>query len=332
MLAYIVRRLLTIIPMFLVLSFVIFLVIELPPGDYVSSQIDRLSQMGSAAAEVEIERIIQQYGLDQPFLSRYWRWITNALLHGEFGTSFQFARSVGDILADRIPLTVALSVSSLLLAWLVAIPIGIYSATHQYSAMDYIFTLFGFFGLGTPGWLIAILGAWLSLRYLNYVPIGLFSAEFIDQPISWAKAIDGLKHLWFPIVLTGLTTMGGTIRLVRNNLLDQLRQQYVITARAKGLSEFRLLIKYPVRLAINPLVSSVGFILPRLITSGGIVAIVLGIPTVSPILYSAITTQDMYLAGTILLFFTGLVLVGSLLSDILLAWIDPRIRFGGGAR
>jgi peptide/nickel transport system permease protein len=332
MLGYIARRLLQLIPMWFFLSAVIFFLVELPPGDYVSTQVANLLASGLTFEDDQIQFLVETYGLDQPVYTRYGKWIWNAVIHGELGRSFAFEKPNGEIVKDRLPLTLALSFSSLVVSYAIAIPIGIYSATHQYSVFDYLFTFFGFFGLGTPGWLIAILGAWISFTVFDFLPVGLQSHEYIGAPLSWPVILDVLKRIWFPIVLTGLTTTGGTIRVMRNNLLDQLRQQYVTTARAKGLSERKLLLKYPVRLAINPLVSSLGMQFPFLIVGGGIIAIVLGLPTLMPVMNTAIMMQDMYLAGTILLIFTTFVLIGSLVADILLAVVDPRIRFGGGAR
>jgi peptide/nickel transport system permease protein len=243
-----------------------------------------------------------------------------------------YNRPVVDILKERVPLTVAFSSAALLLSWIIAIPIGIYSATHQYSGADYLFTFIGFLGLGTPGWLLALILGWLSISVLGHNPLGITSVEYIDTPWSWPKVVDVLGHLWFPVLLTGISTTGNMIRTVRNNLLDELQQQYVITARAKGLAEWKLITKYPVRLAISPVISSVGYVLPQMFGGLGIIAVALQLPTVFPVLTSALRLQDMNLAGSVLLALSALTMIGTLLSDILLALVDPRIRLGGGSR
>ncbi len=329
MLNYIIRRVILLIPVLFLISVVSFLIIELPPGDWVSYQVENLRMSGIELSQDEAARLIRMYGLDQPLHVRYFKWITNIVLHGKFGYSFQWNRPVEDILKERIPLTMLISVSSLILSWIIAVPIGIYSATHQYSFLDYVFTFLGFIGLATPGFLLALVLAWFFFSAFNFSALGLFSAEYIDAPWSWAKVVDMLKHLWLPLIMIGLSGTGATIRVLRGNLLDELQKQYVITAWAKGLPRRKLLMKYPVRAAINPLISTVGWVLPGLVSGEILIAIVLSLQTTGPILLRAILAQDMYLAGSIVLILSALTVIGTLISDILLAWLDPRIRYEG---
>lgn len=329
MLAYIARRIVTLIPILFLISVVSFIVIELPPGDWVTFQIENLRMSGVELGQDEADRLTRQYGLDKPPHERYLRWMENMLIHGNFGWSFQWNRPVNDLLAERIPLTMAISIASLLLSWAIAIPIGIYSATHQYSVWDYIFTFIGFIGLATPGFLVALVLAWLIFTTTGFSPLGLFSTQYIDAPWSWEKLVDMLKHLILPLFIIGLGSTGTTIRVMRANLLDELKKQYVITARAKGLSELKLLLKYPVRMAINPIISTVGWVLPGLVSGEVLVSIVLSIQTTGPLLLRAVLAQDMYLAGSIVMILSTLTVIGTLLSDILLAAMDPRIRYGG---
>jgi peptide/nickel transport system permease protein len=328
-LAYIARRVVTLIPILFLLSVVSFFIIELPPGDWVSFQIESLRMSGVQVSEDEALRLTRLYGLDKPAYERYLTWIGGIVLRGDLGWSFQWNRSVNAILAERVPLTVLISLLALVFSWAVAIPIGIYSATHQYSPGDYVFTFFGFIGLATPGFLLALVLAWAFFRYFNFSALGLFSTEFLDEPWSWAKFVDMLKHIWLPMIIVGLAGTGATIRVMRNNLLDELQKQYVVTARAKGLTELQILLKYPVRVAINPIISTVGWVLPGIVAGEILVAIVLSLQTVGPVLLRAVLAQDMYLAGSIILILSTLTVIGTLLSDILLAWLDPRIRYGG---
>lgn len=329
MLSYIVRRILTLIPIILLISFVSFVIIELPPGDWVSFRIESLRQSGIQVDDNEVARLTSQYGLDKPFLVRYFRWMEGILLRGDFGYSFQWNEPVGDILAQRVPATMLIAVLSLLVSWVISIPIGILSAVKQYSAIDYIGTFISFVGLATPGFLIALIGAYFILNNFNFSPLGLYSQEFVDAPWSIAKFLDLLKHLALPLLVVGLTSTGVTIRVIRANLLDELKKQYVVTARAKGLKERELLMKYPVRMAMNPLISTVGFVLPALVGGEVLVSIVLSLQTTGPVLLRAVQSQDMYLAGGIVLILSVLTVIGTTLSDIALAAMDPRIRFGG---
>jgi peptide/nickel transport system permease protein len=327
--AYIARRVVTLIPILILISLVTFVVIELPPGDWVSYQVMNLRNSGVQVSQDEADRLTRQYGLDKPPAERYVRWITGMVFEGNFGWSFQWNRPVNDILAERIPLTMSISIASLLISWLIAIPIGIYSATHQYSAFDYIFTFVGFIGLATPGFLLALIMAWVIFTTTGFSPLGLYSNEFLDAPWSAAKVLDMLKHLILPLFIIGLSSTGVTIRVMRANLLDELKKQYVITARAKGLTELKLLWKYPVRMALNPIISTVGWVLPGLVSGELLVSIVLGLQTTGPLLLRAVLSQDMYLAGSIVMILSTLTVIGTLLSDILLAALDPRIRYGG---
>ena len=329
MLAYIARRIVTLIPILFLISVVSFVVIELPPGDWVSFQIESLRMSGIELGQDEADRLTRQYGLDKPPHERYLRWMENMIIHGNFGWSFQWNRPVNDLLSERVPLTMAISVASLLLSWAISIPIGIYSATHQYSVWDYIFTFIGFIGLATPGFLVALVLAWLIFTTTGFSPLGLFSNQYLDAPWSMEKFLDMLKHLILPLFIIGLSSTGTTIRVMRANLLDELKKQYVITARAKGLSELKLLLKYPVRMALNPIISTVGWVLPGLVSGEVLVSIVLSIQTTGPLLLRAVLAQDMYLAGSIVMILSTLTVIGTLLSDILLAAMDPRIRYGG---
>ena len=328
MLAFIIRRIITIIPLMILISIVSFVVIELPPGDWVTTRVEQLRVSGVTVDNSEIERLTSQYGLDKPGYIRYIRWVSN-MLQGDFGYSFQWNQPVNEILAERVPRTMLIAVLSLVVAWLISTPIGILSAVKQYSWIDYLGTFISFIGIATPGFLLALILAYGTLKYIGFSPLGLNSIQFADQPFSLAKFIDLLKHLVLPLFIVGLTGTGVTIRVLRANLLDELKKQYVITARAKGLTEYQLLMKYPVRMAINPLISTIGGILPALIGGEQLVSIVLSLDTTGPVLLRAAIAQDVYLVGGIVMVLSTLALFGSLLSDIALAALDPRIRFGG---
>jgi peptide/nickel transport system permease protein len=327
-LIYIIRRLLMLIPILIVMSMVAFFLIQLPPGDYVSFRIQQLRMSGVEVTQDEADRLYRQFGLDQPAPVRYFRWVEGIVMRGNWGYSMQWTRPVADILAERVPMTITISLLALLFSWGIAIPIGIYSATHQYSFMDYVATFLGFIGVATPGFLLALLLAWLLFARFGFSALGLYSPEYMDAPWSTGKFIDLLKHIWLPMILIGLGNTGATVRVVRNNLLDELHKQYVITARAKGLSEWQLLMKYPVRMAINPLLSTVSWVLPGLISGTVLIDIVLSLQTVGPVLLRATMAQDMYLAGSIVLILSAMTVIGALIGDILLVLVDPRIRFG----
>ena len=332
MFLYIIRRVVMLIPILFLISLVAFIVIELPPGDWVSNYITNLRNSGVDLQQDEAERLTKMYGFDQPSYIRYARWMEGIITKGNFGWSFQWSKPVNDVLADKLPYTLLISFSALILSWLIAIPIGIYSATHPYSIVDYIATILAFIWVATPGFLLAFVAAFWVYKYLNFSPLGLNSTDFLDAPWNTAKLIDRIKHLILPILIIGLSGTGATIRVMRANLMDELKKQYVTTARAKGLPEMRILLKYPVRLAFNPLFSTIGWLLPALISGEVIVSVVLSIPTMGPTLLRATLAQDMYLVGSIVLILSTLTVLGTLISDIYLAWADPRIRFESGGK
>jgi peptide/nickel transport system permease protein len=327
MLAYIVRRILIMIPTLIAISVISFIIIQLPPGNFLESYAAQLSASGEKVDQVELDALKVRFGLDQPLYVQYFRWAWN-FIHGDFGYSFEWRKPVRDLIGERIGLSVLISIVTLLFTWAVAVPIGIYSAVRQYSWVDYLLTFIGFFGLATPNFLFALVLLWVSYAYLGMSIGGLFSPEYLTAPWSLAKFLDLLKHLWIPVVIVGTAHTAKFIRIIRGNLLDELKKPYVTTARAKGLSEIRLILKYPVRVAINPLVSTIGWTLPELISGIAITAIVLNLPTSGPLLLSALLSKDMHLAGSFVMLLSILTVIGTLISDILLAWVDPRIRFG----
>ena len=326
MLSYIIRRSFYMIIIMLVVSVVAFIIIQLPPGDYLTILIENLRGRGAQIDEEQIRSLGKQYGLDLPVYAQYFKWMWN-MLHGNFGRSFEWNEPVSMLIAERLPLTVTISLLTLFFIYAVSIPIGIYSATHQYSIGDYTFTVAGFAGLAIPNFLLALVLMFLFYKYFGLSAGGLFSIEYALAPWSVGKVIDMLKHLPIPIIVIGTAGTAGLIRVMRGCLLDELQKQYVITARAKGVSEGRLLFKYPVRIAINPIVSTIGWTLPTIVSGETITAIVLSLPTTGPLLFRALITQDMYLAGSTIMFLTFLTVIGTLISDILLVWIDPRIRY-----
>lgn len=328
MIAYVIRRILMLIPILILMSMVAFFLIELPPGDWVSTRIQQLKMSGVDVSEDEAARLTVQYGLDKPMPIRYLRWVEGIVMRGNWGFSMQWNKPVNEILAERVPMTIIISLLALILSWAVAIPIGIYSATHQYSFLDYVFTFLGFIGVATPGFLLALILAWVLFAKFGFSMLGLFSKEYLEAPWSMGKFLDLLKHIWLPLILVGMGNTASTIRVVRNNLLDELNKQYVIAARSKGLSEWHLLMKYPVRLAINPLLSTMSWVLPGLISGTVLIDIVLSLQTTGPVLLRAVLAQDMYLAGSITLILSALTVIGALFGDLLLVLVDPRIRFG----
>jgi len=332
MLQYIARRVMLMIPTLFLVSVVSFILIQLPPGDYLTSVVAAMATTGDIMTQDRLDALKVEYGLDQPIYVQYSKWMWNIISRRNFGFSFQWNRPVTELISDRLATTVLLTFFTMVFTWIVALPIGIYSATHQYSKLDYLFTSVSFIGLAMPDFLLALVLIWLGIAYLNRNVAGLFSPEFVDAPWSLARLIDMVKHMWVAVVILGISGTAGLIRVMRGNLLDELNKPYVITARAKGLAENRLLWKYPVRVAINPFVSTIGWSLASLFSGSTIVAVVLGLPTVGPLLLTALLAQDMYLAGSILLIISALTVIGTLISDILLAWVDPRIRFEGGSR
>ena len=329
MLTFIGHRLMQLIPLLIAISIISFVLIQLPPGDYLTTYIAQLEMSGTDVSDGTVQALKAQYGLDQPMYVQYFIWIKNILLHGDFGRSFTWNEPVADVIGERLGLTIVISICTLIFTWVVAIPIGIYSAVRQYSILDYVFTLIGFIGLALPNFLIALVAIYTVFVNTGVALTGLFSPEFVAAPWSIAKFIDLLKHIWIPTLIIGTSGTAGLIRVMRGMLLDELQKQYVITARAKGVQEQKLLLKYPVRMAINPLISTIGWTLPAIISGEAIVSIVLNLPTTGPMLLDALMTQDMYLAGSFILILSVLTVIGTLLSDILLAWVDPRIRFGG---
>jgi len=326
MLSYIIRRFLYMIVILLVVSVVAFIIIQLPPGDFLTSYIAQLEAKGTDVNEELVIALRKQYGLDLPMYLRYFKWMWG-MFHGDFGMSFSWGKPVSELIGERLVLTVTISLFSLVFTYLMAIPIGIYSATHQYSIGDYIFTVVGFAGLATPNFLLALILMFLFHKYFDLSIGGLFSPQYLMAPWSMDKFVDMLKHLPVPIVVIGTAGTAWLIRVMRGCLLDELRKQYVITARAKGVAERILLFKYPVRVAINPIISTIGWTLPGIVSGETITSIVLNLPTTGPLLFGALISQDMYLAGSIVMFLGFLTVIGTLISDILLVWIDPRIRY-----
>ncbi len=328
MLTFIIRRLILIVPMLIALSIISFVIIQLPPGDYLSTYITNLEAMGRKFDEAEIRNLKRQYGLDQPMYVQYFKWM-QTVFNGTFGRSFIYEKTVTEVLSTRLPMTIALSFSSLVIVWAMAIPIAIISATKHNTLIDYFFTFLGFIGLASPSFLLALVLGYLLYLVSGTMITGLYSQEYVNASWSMAKFLNLLSNVWFPIIIIGIGGTAGLIRTLRATLLDELRKPYVTTARAKGLSETRLLLKYPIRIAMNPVFSTIGWVLPGLINGGVIVGIVLNLQTIGPVLMRATLSQDMYLAGSIVLILSTLTVIGTFISDILLAWLDPRIRFEG---
>jgi len=327
-LAYLARRLLLAVLTTWAVSVLAYVVIQLPPGDYISSYIAQMSASGSFVSQQEAEALRQQYGLDKPIWFQYLRWM-GMVVRGNFGMALEWRRPVSEVIGDRLWLTMAVSGAAILLTWLLALPIGIYSAVRQYSVGDYIATFIGFIGLAVPSFMLALVLMYLGFKLFGMNIGGLFSDELAQAPWSWAKAWDLIKHLPLPAVILGLAGTAQLIRIMRANLLDELRKPYVVTARARGLSEWRVILKYPVRVALNPFASTVGYLLPYVVSGSIIVSLVLSLPTVGPLLLRALVAQDMFLAGTIVLLLGLMTVIGTLISDLLLMWIDPRIRLEG---
>jgi peptide/nickel transport system permease protein len=325
MLKFIGGRLLAMVVMTFLISVAAFIVIQLPPGDFLTTLVASMEQ-GSEVSQAQIAFLTQRFGLDQPLHVQYWRWISGIIFQGDFGYSFQWRRPVADLIWDQVGFTVLLSVATLLFAWAIAFPIGVFSAVKQYSVGDYVVSFIGFIGLAVPNFLLALVLMYIGFRFFGQSVGGLFSPEYRDAPFSWGKLWDLISHLWIPIIVIGTSRTAELIRIMRANLLDELNKPYVTTARAKGLSEARLILKYPIRIALNPFVSTVGWVLPSLISGAVIVSVVLNLPTVGPLLLNSLQNQDMYLAGAFILLLSVLTLIGTVISDILLAILDPRIR------
>jgi peptide/nickel transport system permease protein len=329
MLTYLARRLLLAVITVWAVTLVTFLIMQLPPGDFVDAYVAQASAMGNAISQAEADAMRHAYGLDQPFYVQYFKWLS-LVVQGNFGLSFEYGRPVTEVIGDRLWLTVAISLGGIIVTWAVALPIGIYSAIRQYSPGDYFFTFLGFVGLAIPNFLLALIIMYFGLRLFNLNVGGLFSAEYALAPWSWAKLADLLEHLPVPIFILALAGTAQLVRIMRANLLDELRKPYVMTARARGLPERRVILKYPVRAALNPFASTIGYLLPFMVSGVVIISIVLSLDTVGPLLLRSLLSQDMLLGSTIILLVGILTVIGTLLSDLLLMWIDPRIRLGRG--
>ncbi len=322
---YVFQRLIYMFFVFWLVSVVTFVIIQLPPGDYLSTYISRLEQAGEELSEEEAANLRRQYGLDQPLYARYLKWI-GQVLQGEFGFSFDWQKPIKEIIGERLALTFTIAILSTIFTFAVAIPIGIYSATHQYSLGDYVVSIIGFIGLAIPNFMLALIMLYIAWKNYGLNLTGLFSPEYLDAPWNMAKVGDLLLHLPIPVIVNGTAGTAGLIRVMRGTLLDELNKQYVITARSKGVGEVKLLFKYPVRVALNPIVSGLAWLFPSLISAGTITAWVLGLPTAGPMLVRALITQDTFLSATLLMFVTILTVIGTTVSDILLVVVDPRIR------
>ena len=330
MLRYIAHRLLIMVPTLIAISFIVFVVIQLPPGDYLTTLIDELRELGEPADLKQIEALREEYGLDRPFLVQYAEWVSG-LVQGNLGYSFEYEQPVADVVGDRLWLSFIVSVATIIFTWIVAFPIGVYSATHQYSWADNSLTFIGFLGLATPNFLLALVMVYFANVWFGTEIGGLMDERYIGEPWSWGKIVSVLEHLWIPVIVIGTSGTAGMIRRLRANLLDELQKQYVVTGRAKGLPPFRLLVKYPLRMSLNPFISDIGDLLPQVISGAVIVSVVLNLPTTGKMLYEALLSQDMYLAGSFLMFLALLTVLGVLVSDLALALLDPRIRLQGRA-
>lgn len=326
MIGFLLRRLLYMIPTLFLTSVVTFVIIQLPPGDYLDALAADMGEAGSDNTAV-VESLRTLYGLGEPIYVQYFKWMKGILLHGNFGISFEKNLPVTDLIWDRLGWTFAISLLTLLFIWVTALPIGIYSAVRKYSAGDYLATFFGFIGLAVPNFLLALVMMYVAFKYFGQSVGGLVSPQYIDAPWTLDKVGDLIRHIWMPVFVIGTSGAAALIRIMRANLLDELYRPYVVTARAKGMSEFQLLMKYPVRVALNPFISTIGWILPTLVSGEIIVAVVMNLPTTGPLLLRALLVQDMYLAGSLILIVSMLTIIGTLISDLLLAWIDPRIRY-----
>lgn len=339
MLGYTLRRLLLMIPTLLIISFVTFVIIQLPPGDYLTNQIAELRSQGDAAALEKVEFLRSQFGLDRPFIEQYASWVgiwpgpqgLSGLLQGDWGWSFEYNLPVLDVVGDRLLLSFVLNISVIMFTWAVAFPIGFYAATHQYSWGDHGLSFLGYLGLATPNFLLALVLMYFANVQFGLSIGGLMDPEYLDKDMSWDKFKSVLSHLWIPVIVIGTSGTAGMIRRLRANLLDELQKQYVVTARAKGMPHVRLLIKYPLRMSLNPFIADIGNLLPSVISGSAIVSVVLSLQTEGPMLLDALQSQDQYLAGSFLMFLALLTVVGMFISDMLLAALDPRIRLSGEA-
>ncbi|MCW1409696.1 ABC transporter permease [Rhizobium sp. 1AS11] len=326
MLVFIAKRFLWMIPSLFAVSFLAFVLIQLPPGDYVTTYIATLAASNEIVDQNTAAQLRERFGLGDPMLVQYFKWIWGILTRGDFGISFEWQQPVSDLIWERMALTLVLALSTLIATWAIALPIGVYSAVRKYSIGDYFFTAFTFFGLAVPSFLLALVLMYVAAVEFGQDVGGLFSPEYENASWSFAKMVDLFSHLWLPVIILAVSSTASLIRVMRANMLDELPKPYVATARAKGLSEFRLLMKYPLMIALNPFISTIAWLLPNLISGSVVVAIVLNLPTAAPLLLQALMAQDMYLAGAFVLLICALTLIGSLISDILLALVDPRIR------
>lgn len=326
MLTFVLRRSLLMVPTLIAISLVSFIIIQLPPGDFLTTLIARIVSEGGSVDNAELAALEVQYGLNDGFLGQYWTWITNIVTEGNFGQSFEWGRPVAELIAERLPWSIVLSIGTLLLTWMIAFPIGLYSAVRQYSIGDYLATVVGFLGLAIPNFLLALVLMWIAFSVFGQSVGGLYSPEWEDSAWNLGKMLDLLGHLWIPMLVLGTAGTAGTIRILRANLLDELRKPYVVAARARGVPTRKLILKYPLRIALNPFISTVGWVLPGLVSGEVIVGQILSLPTMGPMMLKALKSQDMYLAGGIIMMVSVLTVIGTLCSDILLAWLDPRVR------
>ncbi|HBG10301.1 MAG: ABC transporter permease [Limnochordia bacterium] len=327
MTGYIIRRILFLIPTVLVISIIAFILMELPPGDFLTSYILQLESSGAQVSEAQIAALRARYGLDEPAYKRYFLWISGIVTRGDFGRSWNWNRPVVELIIERLPYTLVVSLVTMTFQYLVAIPIGIYSAVKRHSLFDYTFTTIGFLGLSVPSFILALILMFFAYTTFGTSIGGLFSAAYREAPWSFAKFVDLLKHIWIPMVVTGMSGSASLIRIMRGVMLDELGKDYIRTARSKGLRERVVIVKHAVRIAINPILSSVTWVLPQVISGGAITAIVLNLPTLGPLLLQSLITQDMFVAGGIILLLSTLTVIGSFISDLLLAWADPRITY-----
>ncbi|MGH2404537.1 MAG: ABC transporter permease [bacterium] len=324
----VVQRLLLLPFLLVVFSILVFVLVQAPPGDFLTSYVSSLAASGSSVDLAQVESLKRQFGLDEPFLIQYVRWMQN-LLRGDLGLSLEYQRPNLELIGEHLLLTILLALFSFVLTWVIAIPAGIYSATHPRSSLDYILAVVNYIGVATPNFMLALILMWIAFSRFGISVTGLFSPEYVQAPWSLGRFMDLVKHIWLPVIVLGIAGTARLTRIMRANLMDELNKPYVVTARAKGLSEWHLILKYPVRVAINPLVSTIGWYLPQLFSGSLIVATVMNLPNIGPLLLRALISQDMYLAGAILLIYCLLTVVGTLISDVLLAWVDPRIRMEG---
>lgn len=328
MLRFVFRRLIAMVLTLWAVSFVAFAIIQLPPGDYLTTYLATLSANGDRVDPAVIEALRQQYGFGEPYIVQYWKWFSGIILRGDFGQSFEWKAPVTTLIWGRLGNSILVEGLAVVFMWLIALPIGIYVAVKKYSLGDYLATVAGFIGLAIPNFLLALLLMYISFIWFGTTIGGLFSSEFENARWSLPRIWDFLSHAWAPVLVLATAGTAELIRILRANLLDELKKPYVTTARAKGLPEWKVILKYPVRVALNPLVSTIGWLLPALVSSSVIVSVVLNLPTAGPLLLHSLTSQDMYLAGAIIMLLGVLTVIGTLISDLLLAWIDPRIRYG----